>query len=343
MRFNVVVCGGTFDHFHKGHRLFLEYAFGLGNKVIVGLTSDTYVRSWKIEAGNLNQIESFEKRKQAVLEFIKSEGVLGRVEIAEINDLFGPTLRKDLTIDTIIVSEDTKKGAEIVNQKRKELGLKELNLLIAPQVLAEDGKLISSQRIRKGEINKEGKLYVKREWFSEDLKLAEDLRGEFQKPFGELLKNGQDLSKNKNNLVITVGDVTAKIFNEKSLEQNISVIDFKVARKNKFSNISELGFTGEEKIFQADNPAGYITSDVFRTISKIFKSDLRGKIILRINGEEDLVVLPLVLCSSLNTTIYYGQPPQRLGFAGQAGIVRVVVSEESKNKAYNLVSRLKIV
>ncbi|MDO8583366.1 MAG: pantetheine-phosphate adenylyltransferase [bacterium] len=333
MKFNLVVCGGTFDHFHKGHVNFLRFVFSVGKKAIVGVTSDSYIKSDKRKATSEKLIESFEKRKEQILEFAKSEGVLDRVEIIEIDDLFGPTLSGDLEIDAIVVSEETKKGAETINQKRKELGLKELSILIAPQVLAEDGKMISSGRVRKGEISKKGKAYIKDEWLDKDLQLTQDLREEFQKPFGEIQADDRNLSKNENNLVITVGDVTAKKFNEKYLGQNISVIDFNVAREKKFSDIKELGFSGDEQIFTVNNPAGYISSYLFKKIAEIFKSDVRDKTILKVNGEEDLAVLPLILFSPLNTIIYYGQP--------NIGLVRLVVSEESKERAYNLVSRLK--
>ena len=102
MKHNLVVCGGTFDHFHKGHQEFLRYVFSVGKKVIVGVTNDEYIEKSKIK-NQISKIEPFGKRKKAVLEFLKQEGVLNRVEIVEINDLFGPTLSKDIPIDAIVV------------------------------------------------------------------------------------------------------------------------------------------------------------------------------------------------------------------------------------------------
>lgn len=351
MKYNLVVCGGTFDHFHEGHISLLKLAFSLGRKVVIGVTSDVYaqnskfpttlalrgtskIRSFnKVQDKNPKLMEPFGKRKQAVLEFTKARGVLGRVEIVKINDILGPTLSKDFPIDAIVVSEDTKKGAEYINRKRKELGLSPLKVFIVGSIKAEDGRLISSARIRNGEINREGKLYVKELWFKKNLKLTEDLRGEFQKPFGELFKNTDYSFKNKNSLVITVGDVTTKKFNELNLGQQVSVIDFKVAREKKFSNIEELGFRGNEDTLSVVNPAGYITKALLTKCTEIFKSDIKDKVILQVNGEEDLAVLPLVLLSPLNTIIYYGQQAR--------GVVKVVVSEVSKSKAYSLVSKLK--
>ncbi|MBI4096725.1 MAG: pantetheine-phosphate adenylyltransferase [Candidatus Levybacteria bacterium] len=331
---NLVVCGGTFDHLHKGHETFLRLACSVGKEVIIGLTSDKFVRRWKVEDRSLKQFEEFEKRKRAVLEFVKAEGVLDKVEIVEINDLFGPTLDRILKIDTIVVSEDSKKGAEIINQKREELGLSKLDIIIAPQVLSEDGKIISSQRIRAGQISREGKLYVSPLWFGKDLILPENLRKEFQKPFGEIIRDGKKLSVDRNNLVITVGDVTTGNFNENFIKQNVSVVDFKIAREAKFTSFSELGFSGDEEIITANNPAGHITSDLFSKVINIFKSDFGQRIILKIKGEEDLAVLPLILAAPLAAVIYYGQP--------NVGLVRIEVSEGIKKIAHGLVDGFEI-
>ena len=328
-KFNLVVCGGTFDHFHKGHREFLRHVLSISNRVVIGLTSDVYIK----EKNDNEWIEDYPARKRELEQFLDQEKASSRVQIESIDDIFIPKIWEDLPIEAVVVSKNTISGAEKINLKRKEQGRYSLKVEIAPLVKDQNNGYISSSRIRKGEINKEGKLYVKKEWFDKDLMLPDNLRGEFRKPFGELFKDVQNSFKNKNYLVITVGDITSKIFNEKSLSQNVSVIDFKVAREKKFSNILELGFSATEEIFKVDNPAGCITSNLFIKLAEIFKSDIKGKIILQINGEEDLAVLPLVLFSPLNTIIYYGQPGK--------GLVKVVVSEESKEKAYNLVLKLK--
>lgn len=331
MASSLVVCGGTFDHFHKGHKSFLRFILSLSNKIILGLTTEKYTRNKKLN----NSIENYSERKNSIEEFFRKENALNRLEIEPIDNLFIPKKWEMLNIDAIAVSENTRKGAQIINQDREKRGLFQLKVIVAPVIFTNSNKDLSSFRIRQGEINREGEPYVNPLWLKKDLILQENLRKEFKKPFGELFKDIDDSFKNKNSLVITVGDITAKIFNEKSLEQNISIIDFKVARKKKFSNILELGFTGEEKVFNVDNPAGYITSDLFKKIAEIFKMGVKNKIILQVNGEEDLAVLPLVLLSPINTLIYYGQPSE--------GVVRIAVSEVSKNKAYSLISKLKLV
>ena len=213
MAFNLAVCGGTFDHFHVGHKSLLKLAFSLGKKVMIGITSDKYIKNLKINTQSLKLIEPIEKRERSVLDFARKEKALSKVRLVGIDDLFGPTLSGDLPIDVIVVSEESKKGAYLINQKRQEIGLVPLKIVVLPLVKAEDEKIISSERIRGGEITREGKLYVKDAWLNKDIKLTEDLRKNFQEPFGKLLKNIDNSLKIGNHLIITVGDITAKNFN----------------------------------------------------------------------------------------------------------------------------------
>ena len=51
--------GGTFDILHKGHRALLTKASEIGNKVLIGLTTDKRARKWRPEV----KINSYETRK----------------------------------------------------------------------------------------------------------------------------------------------------------------------------------------------------------------------------------------------------------------------------------------
>lgn len=332
MRYNLVVCGGTFDHFHKGHKAFLRHILSVSSKVLLGLTTDSYVKT-KNDSG---RIEGYRVRKRQIEEFLDQQKAKNRVRIEPIEDIFIPKIWEELPIEAIVVSSSTIRGAEQINLKRKEQGKSSLIIEIVNLINDENNEYISSSRIRNGKIDREGKRYVKNLWFKKNLKLTPDLRKQFQKPFGELFTDIDKalISKNKKSLVITVGDITTKIFNDKSLGQNVSVIDFKVAREKKFSNISELGFTGDEEILKVDNPAGYISSDLFIKLAEIFRSERKRKTVLQINGEEDLVVLSIILLAPLGTAVFYGQPDK--------GIVKVEVSEESKDRAYELISKFEV-
>jgi pantetheine-phosphate adenylyltransferase len=147
-----VVIGGTFDNLHRGHEEFIRKAFGIGDNVLVCLTSDRMVTNKPLS----DKIESYGKRKENVIRFLKENGWIKRAEIVKIEDPFTEGLRPGLT--DIVVSAETRKNAEKINLMRKRKGLKPLKITEIRLVSAEDGGPISDARIRKGEIGKNGKL-----------------------------------------------------------------------------------------------------------------------------------------------------------------------------------------
>jgi pantetheine-phosphate adenylyltransferase len=75
----------------------------------------------------------------------------------EINDFYGPSTT-DPELEAIVVSEETSLRAKEINAVRVKKNLKKLVVVEVPFELAGDGRPISSERIRVGEIDKEGNL-----------------------------------------------------------------------------------------------------------------------------------------------------------------------------------------
>lgn len=327
--YNLVVSGGTFDHLHKGHRSFLKFTASYGRKVLVGLTSDKYFKS----KNQLDLIQPYKERKKALEDFLKKEKLTKKIKIIPIDNIFGPTLKKDLLIDAIIITDKTAEGAKTINLKRKAVGLKTLPIIVSPIVKGEDNEVISSSRIRKGEIDREGKLYLNPEWFLQDLILPSKLRSQLKNPFGKILKNVNLDSLNLNpSKTILVGDVVTKTFNNLFFKQKISAVDFLVKRKRFFSNIKELGFKKDVKVVETNNQAGHLTPCLFKSIKNIFDFlNGRNRFVLLVNGEEDLSVLVFLILAPLDFSVLYGQPGE--------GVVMIRVTEKNKKKAYLIISR----
>ena len=58
-----------------------------------------------------------------------------------------------------------------------------------------------------------------------------------------------------------------------------------------------------------DNPPGTITDELWETIEKAkYLAAEESNILIVVNGEEDLAVIPCVLMAPENTVILYGQP-----------------------------------
>lgn len=151
-----VAVGGTFDIIHLGHENLLKTAFKIGEKVIIGLSTDKLAEELK-----KNHIVSpLHERKAGILRFLKENALLERAEIVPIDDRYGTTV-EDQELEALVVSEETSKVADQINYMRIRKGLKPLDIIVIETVKAEDGKPISTSRIKRGEINRYGVLLSK--------------------------------------------------------------------------------------------------------------------------------------------------------------------------------------
>ncbi len=157
MKFKKVAVGGTFDYLHDGHIAILAKAFEVGERVVVGITSDEMY-----PAKDVAGIQPLSVRRRALEETLRSRGWMDRAEICVISDPFGPAI-DDEKLDAIVVSPETRPRAEELNKLRTSRGLAPLHIIEIPFVLAEDGSPISSIRIRYGEMDIHGKLLKRQE------------------------------------------------------------------------------------------------------------------------------------------------------------------------------------
>ncbi len=151
--YRVVAMGGTFDVLHRGHRKLLKQAFSIGRKVMIGITSEKFAR----KLHKPHKVDSYAKRKRDVERLLSRWGVLSRAKIVPIHDRYGPTVRVS-GIQALVVSKRTFKTAYEINAKRKANGLKPLAISPIDLILADDKRPISSTRIRRGKIDREGRL-----------------------------------------------------------------------------------------------------------------------------------------------------------------------------------------
>ncbi len=148
---NVVAVGGTFDLLHKGHRQLLETAFRVGNKVVIGLSDDNFVK----KLHKPHRIERFEERKHELRLFLEKMGFLPRAEILALSDRYGPTITNG-DIEALVVSRRSEAITGKINELRKSNGLTPLEIISIDMVLAQDKHPISTTRIRRGRIDREG-------------------------------------------------------------------------------------------------------------------------------------------------------------------------------------------
>jgi pantetheine-phosphate adenylyltransferase len=152
-KFETVAVGGTFDLFHSGHRVLLMKAFEVGNRVLIGLCSDNFVKKMR----KPHEIASYAERLEELKKLLKKKGLLSRGEIIPLDNAYGITL-SDKRIEAIVVSEETEPRAHQINEKRKNMGIAPLQIITVNMILSEDHYPISSTRIWFGAIDREGHL-----------------------------------------------------------------------------------------------------------------------------------------------------------------------------------------
>ncbi len=142
-----VVVGGTFDRLHLGHKALLRKAFEVGKYVYIGLTSDEMIKNKPYA----DRILPYEVRLADLLKFFDVNGYKN-YRIIKINTAIG-FADKIKSLEAIVVSEETYKGALIVNRAREEKGLKPLHIVTIKLVKSKIGPKISSSLIRAGLID----------------------------------------------------------------------------------------------------------------------------------------------------------------------------------------------
>ena len=124
-----------------------------------------------------------------------------------------------------------------------------------------------------------------------------------------------------NSYIITVGDRTTEKMIDFDLIPSLQIIDGVEKRQKrelpKLENTTEL---------TVDNPATEITSQSIDVIKQAFT--LQSPVRMVVNGEEDLLVIPVCIHAPDNAVVLYGQPNE--------GLVIVKITSEIRNKTQKL-------
>lgn len=300
--------GGTFDHFHAGHRHFLKTAAAVGNPLCIGVTTPALITHKKYQ----QSMQTYAERAAAVTDFCRSEGITHT--IVELTDVCGPVC-SDPTITHLAYTSDTQRGAQTVAEKRSGNGLAPVTLLEVSLLPDAAGGYIASEAIRAGRLSRTGTVYA--DALKSTIILPPHVREKLRTPLGPLIQHPSSTSGIK----ILIGDSTVARFHEEKWQYDIAFIDYMTQRAPLFPRVVDRTECSRVCI----NPPHTITSDLYQAVQSALTIGTRYTLVI---GEEDLAAVAVVLLAPLTTTMYYGQP--------RAGLVECRITESVKDELYTL-------
>jgi GTP-dependent dephospho-CoA kinase len=155
--------------------------------------------------------------------------------------------------------------------------------------------------------------------------------GLLKRPFGTLVPENE-ITKQKilsmlegAKKIIAVGDATTERLISFNITPDIAVID----------GIERRSLRGRSINYQANqmiciNPAGTISKEAVRVLQIALETS--SPVIVKVQGEEDMLALPLFTMAPKGSVILYGQPLE--------GMVLVNITEEKQNEAKELMDKI---
>ena len=71
-KFKKVVLGGTFDKLHKGHHALICKAFEVGDQVLIGLSTDNFIKTRRKK----HAVAPYDERIRELQKFLTAQGVV---------------------------------------------------------------------------------------------------------------------------------------------------------------------------------------------------------------------------------------------------------------------------
>ena len=146
------------------------------------------------------------------------------------------------------------------------------------------------------------------------MQLPDDLRDQLKNPLGNLISDNDPNKENiikkisAESVIITVGDRTTENMLQLGVKPQIQIIDGLEKRNQRIVPADDMINTN----LSCRNPPGEITEESMQIIQKAFSCE--SPVRITVDGEEDLLVLPVCMLAPENSVVMYGQPNEGLVF-----------------------------
>ena len=164
------------------------------------------------------------------------------------------------------------------------------------------------------------------------MQLPENFRDQLKNPLGNLIKDNDPNKENilkkihAESIIITVGDKTTENMVQLGLRPQIQIIDGLEKRNQRTVPVDGAINTK----LSCKNPPGEITEESMQIIQKAFSCESPVRII--VDGEEDLLVIPVCIFAPENSVVIYGQPNE--------GLVIVQITPEIQAKIQKMLDAM---
>ena len=152
-----------------------------------------------------------------------------------------------------------------------------------------------------------------------------------KRPFGTLVPE-QDITNQKIlsmlegvKRIFTVGDATTERLISFGITPDIAVVDGLERRSRRDHSID---YHAKEML--CVNPAGMISKEAVHVLQSALETP--SPVAVKVEGEEDMLALPLFMMAPKGSFVLYGQPLK--------GIVLVNITEEKQNQAKDLMDKI---
>ncbi|MHA2379245.1 MAG: DUF359 domain-containing protein [Candidatus Thorarchaeota archaeon] len=319
-----------FDRFHLGHETLIDKLSDMPGPVAVVTGGEIVGKGLDLET----IIQPIDLRVAKLKEYLASEGLsdsIGVMSASRTDDLVAIQNKVTFLMYQGPCCDEIKSGA--LTRREQELGHDD-DLTYMKPVRAFDGNKLTSARIRKGEIDRQGKRLrgTKEPPRRLDLSLRTDLKA----PKGDVYDRKEGLPEKRvvtrirsetPKLVIAVGDVTSATLIDEGYTPDVSIVDG-ITKRGKY----EERFSGERE-YSFYNPAAVLYPEAWATIDTAIHD--KQKSLVTVDGEEDLMGFPGVLLAPNGSVMLYGQP--------DVGIVWVPVDKANKSLARSLLDAMPII
>ena len=155
-------------------------------------------------------------------------------------------------------------------------------------------------------------------------KLPADKRAAFQEPVGYDIAESDLREINAKHLIIAVGDVVSLTMRNNGIVPLLSVYDGYTER-HEVTGFADLVKNGGLAETVVSNPPGEITSELEDAVKNALAGRSAG--IIRVDGEEDLALLPCVLHAPEGSVVIYGWPGRGMKAVDTDGPTRTRIAQ----------------